>query len=182
MIAMLIGYEAISRIFAPVPIHFAEAIPIACLGLAVNVASALLLGFGDHGHAHGHGHSHGHGTAHAGHDHDESQRIATRAGTVVLEVFEDGVPPRFRLRARSRAAVTMQTATVETLRPTAHVSCSPWPITAAIWNRSRRSPNRMPSRRMSVSGMRCRPFSSKSTSTRKAAQLVTTTCGRRWST
>jgi len=117
MIAMLIGYEAISRIFAPVPIHFAEAIPIACLGLAVNVASALLLGFGDHGHAHGHGHSHGHGTAHAGHDHDESQRIATRAGTVVLEVFEDGVPPRFRLRAEAGPAVTMQTATVETLRP-----------------------------------------------------------------
>src|SRR5271167_3091612 len=29
MIAVLIGYEAISRIFAPVPIHFAQAIPIA---------------------------------------------------------------------------------------------------------------------------------------------------------
>ncbi|OYV32651.1 MAG: cation transporter, partial [Thiomonas sp. 20-64-5] len=38
MIALLIGYESVSRIFAPVPIHFAEAIPIACLGLAVNVA------------------------------------------------------------------------------------------------------------------------------------------------
>src|SRR5712664_1817268 len=37
MIALLIGYEAISRFIAPVPIHFAEAIPIACLGLAVNV-------------------------------------------------------------------------------------------------------------------------------------------------
>ena len=33
MIALLIGYESVSRIFAPVPIHFAEAIPIACLGL-----------------------------------------------------------------------------------------------------------------------------------------------------
>ena len=33
MIAALIGYEAISRFFAPVPIRFAEAIPIACLGL-----------------------------------------------------------------------------------------------------------------------------------------------------
>jgi cation diffusion facilitator family transporter len=28
MIALLIGYEAVSRLFAPVPIHFAEAIPI----------------------------------------------------------------------------------------------------------------------------------------------------------
>ena len=32
MIALLIGYESVSRIFAPVPIHFAEAIPIACVG------------------------------------------------------------------------------------------------------------------------------------------------------
>ncbi len=46
MIALLIGYESIRRFFAPVPIDFAEAIPIACLGLAVNVASALLLGGG----------------------------------------------------------------------------------------------------------------------------------------
>src|SRR4029077_10075611 len=38
MIALLIGYESISRIFEPVPIHFAEAILIACIGLAVNVA------------------------------------------------------------------------------------------------------------------------------------------------
>ncbi len=30
MIALLIGYEAVSRLFAPVPIRFAEAIPIAC--------------------------------------------------------------------------------------------------------------------------------------------------------
>src|SRR6202051_513171 len=60
MIALLIGYEAISRLFAPVPIHSAEAIPVACLGLAVNIASAWLLGGGDH-HGHGHGHSHGRG-------------------------------------------------------------------------------------------------------------------------
>src|SRR6202161_1308828 len=37
MIALLIGYEAFSRIIAPVPIHFREAIPIAILGLMVNV-------------------------------------------------------------------------------------------------------------------------------------------------
>jgi len=43
MIALLIGYEAVLRFLSPVPIHFREAIPIACLGLAVNVASALLL-------------------------------------------------------------------------------------------------------------------------------------------
>jgi cation diffusion facilitator family transporter len=48
MIAVLIGYEAVSRLFSPVSIHFAEAIPIACLGLAVNVASVWLLSGGHH--------------------------------------------------------------------------------------------------------------------------------------
>ena len=48
MIAILIGYEAVSRLFAPVPIHFREAIPIAALGLAVNIASAWLLSGGEH--------------------------------------------------------------------------------------------------------------------------------------
>jgi cation diffusion facilitator family transporter len=127
MIALLIGYEAVDRIFAPVPIHFAQAIPIACLGLVVNVASALLLGVGDHdhvhspghapGHPHRHGRSHGYAAAHAEHDHDASHRIATGAGEVVLEVFEDGMPPRFRLRAETGPAPTAQTATVETVRP-----------------------------------------------------------------
>jgi cation diffusion facilitator family transporter len=53
MIALLIGYEAIGRLFAPVAIRFGEAIPIACAGLAVNLASALLLSGGrDHQHHH----------------------------------------------------------------------------------------------------------------------------------
>src|SRR5271170_3199271 len=38
MIALLIGYESIQRLVVPVPIRFAEAVPIAFLGLAVNVA------------------------------------------------------------------------------------------------------------------------------------------------
>src|SRR3984957_17940367 len=66
MIALLIGYEAVTRFFAPVPIHFAQAIPIACLGLAVNVAGAWLLSSGGHHHGHSHGHDHGH--AHGAHD------------------------------------------------------------------------------------------------------------------
>jgi cation diffusion facilitator family transporter len=54
MIALLIGYEAIVRLFQPVAIHFAQAIPIACLGLAVNIASAWLLSRGgDEHHHHG---------------------------------------------------------------------------------------------------------------------------------
>jgi cation diffusion facilitator family transporter len=109
MIALLIGYESITRIFAPAPIQFTEAIPIACLGLAVNIASAWLLS----GEGHRHGHSHGHG---AHDDHDEPNDIATPSGTVRLEVFEDGAPPRFRLRAQSGQALPAQAASVETVR------------------------------------------------------------------
>jgi cation diffusion facilitator family transporter len=59
MIALLIAYEALARLFAPVPIRFAEALPIALAGLAVNVLSALLLrdGPAHQGHAHGHAHA-----------------------------------------------------------------------------------------------------------------------------
>jgi cation diffusion facilitator family transporter len=61
IIALLIGYEAIQRFMDPVAISFSEAIPIAVVGLLVNVVSAWLLSGGDHhGHSHGgHGHSHG---------------------------------------------------------------------------------------------------------------------------
>jgi cation diffusion facilitator family transporter len=114
MIALLIGYESVGRFFDPVPIHFAEAIPIACLGLAVNVASAWLLSGGGH---HDHGHGHGHGHAHESHDHDESHEIATAGGRVVLEVFEDGVPPRFRLRAITGSAPDVKASSIETSRP-----------------------------------------------------------------
>ncbi len=47
MIALLIGYESVGRLFRPVPITFNEAIPLAALGLAVNLISAWLLR-GDH--------------------------------------------------------------------------------------------------------------------------------------
>ncbi|MGE5366056.1 MAG: CDF family Co(II)/Ni(II) efflux transporter DmeF, partial [Betaproteobacteria bacterium] len=57
MIALLIGYEALTRFIWPIPISFNEAIPIAALGLCVNVASALLLS-GGHQHAHGHHYEH----------------------------------------------------------------------------------------------------------------------------
>jgi cation diffusion facilitator family transporter len=116
MIALLIAYEAISRLFTPVPIHFAEAIPVACLGLAVNIASAWLLSGGDH-RGHSHGHSHGHDPAHVEHDHDESKRIATKYGDVILDVFEDGVPPRFRLHAESGPALAAAAASIEIIRP-----------------------------------------------------------------
>jgi len=79
MIALLIGYEAVSRFFDPVPIAFKEAIPIAALGLLVNIASAWLLAGGhhhahDHGHSHDHSHSHDHGNG--AHHRDNNMRAA----------------------------------------------------------------------------------------------------------
>jgi cation diffusion facilitator family transporter len=69
MIALLIGYEAVLRFLDPVPIAFNEAIPIAALGLLVNIASAFLLAGGhDHGHGHSHDLGHAHGRSHH-HDH-----------------------------------------------------------------------------------------------------------------
>jgi cation diffusion facilitator family transporter len=116
MIAILIGYEAVSRLFAPVPIHFTEAIPIACLGLLVNIASAWLLSSGaDHYHGHSHGHSHGHDHAEDGHD--EAHHIETDVGELALEVFEDGVPPHFRLRADDGRALGAEAVSIETVRP-----------------------------------------------------------------
>ena len=64
MIALGIGYESVLRLLHPVAIHFQEAIPIAALGLCVNLASAWLL---RETHDHGHGHA---ALEHDDHDHD----------------------------------------------------------------------------------------------------------------
>jgi cation diffusion facilitator family transporter len=68
MIALGVAYESALRLALPVAIHFREAIPIAVLGLCVNLASAWLLR-DQHGHAHDHDHDHDHDHGH-GHDHD----------------------------------------------------------------------------------------------------------------
>jgi cation diffusion facilitator family transporter len=89
MIAFLIAYEAVSRLVAPVPISFNEAIPIAVLGLIVNIVSALLLSGGghDHGHSHDHSHehSHDHSHAHGGAHRDNNMRAA------IIHVLADAV-------------------------------------------------------------------------------------------
>jgi len=111
MIAILIGYEAVSRIFSPVPIHFREAIPIAVLGLCVNIASAWLLSVGGHDHGHHH-----HGHSHDDHHHGaQEHRFDFGGGSLRLEIFEDGVPPRFRLSADG--AGLPGEAMIETTRP-----------------------------------------------------------------
>lgn len=65
--------------------------------------------FAGHGHDHGHAHDH----------HDEARQIDTGHGVVRLEIFEEGVPPRFRLfseRGRGQVWAADQVR-VETERP-----------------------------------------------------------------
>ena len=68
IVALFIGYESVTRLFAPVPIQFGEATIVAAIGLAVNLLSARLL-FDDH-----HNHD-AHDAAHA-HKHDSNIRAA----------------------------------------------------------------------------------------------------------
>ncbi len=111
MIAVLIGYEAVIRLLSPVHINFGAAIPIAILGLAVNLTSAWLLA-GDHDHGGGHHHHHG-DSSRQGHSAEPAHGVRTPWGNCELEVFENGVPPRFRLHHLPLGCE----ASIETVRP-----------------------------------------------------------------
>ena len=118
MIAVLIGYEAMSRFLSPVPIHFGEAIPIAVVGLLVNLASVWLLSGGDHGHSivmvmavieHGHD-DHAH--------ENEVRKIFAPSGVFAVSIFEDGVPPVFRITpATEGSRLDASAVSVTTVRP-----------------------------------------------------------------
>ena len=81
VVALAMIFESIRRMIDPAPIGFAPALVVAVIGLAVNLASAWVLGGGGHedhvvthhddpGHDHGHDHAHGH------HHHDLNLRSA----------------------------------------------------------------------------------------------------------
>jgi cation diffusion facilitator family transporter len=79
LIAVLIAYESVMRLLAPVPIRFTEATVVAVIGLGVNVLSACLLFDEDHHHAgDSNADSHHHGHAHDDHSraHDSNLRAA----------------------------------------------------------------------------------------------------------
>ena len=89
-VAAYMGIESVSRLLDPTPIRFDEAIPVAVLGLAVNVVSAWLLSAGVAG-SHRHAHDHGHGHDHGGHHHDLNLRsaylhVVADAATSVLAI------------------------------------------------------------------------------------------------
>jgi cation diffusion facilitator family transporter len=58
MIALLIAWESVERLINPLPIAFKEAIPIAAVGLGVNLISAWLLRAEDDHDHHDHDHHH----------------------------------------------------------------------------------------------------------------------------
>lgn len=71
--AVLIGFESVERLFNPLPIAFGEAIPIAIVGLLVNLISVWLL-HDDHDHHDGHHHAADHAPAPHDHDHHDHDR------------------------------------------------------------------------------------------------------------
>jgi cation diffusion facilitator family transporter len=64
IVSLGIGFESVTRLLQPVAIHYSEAIPIAAVGLGINLLSAWLLG------GHEHHQEHHHETAHDHHEHD----------------------------------------------------------------------------------------------------------------
>jgi cation diffusion facilitator family transporter len=67
VVAVLMAWESVTRLIDPVEISFDWAIIVACIGLAVNLASAYLLGH------------HGHGHAHEDHDHEHDEDLNVKA-------------------------------------------------------------------------------------------------------
>jgi cation diffusion facilitator family transporter len=85
IVALSMLVESARRLWHPEPIHFAEALPVAVVGLLVNLLSIKLLGHEhehedeeqDHEHEHGHDdHERDSGEVHGDHGHDHNHRAA----------------------------------------------------------------------------------------------------------
>jgi len=86
-VALLMFYQSIERLIAPVMIHYHEAIFVAVLGLVINLITAWLLGDNHH-----HDHDHHGNHHHHDHDHDLNLRSAylhvlADAATSVLAII-----------------------------------------------------------------------------------------------
>ena len=94
LIALLIGWESLVRLYSPVAINFTQAITVAVIGLAVNLVSAFILGANhDHGHGHGHDHhDHGHHHDHPHpHEHTHHRRPDNNLRAAYLHVLADAL-------------------------------------------------------------------------------------------
>lgn len=78
LVSLEMVWESAARLITPVEIDFEQALPVAVIGLVVNLVCAFVLmkdetqpngGHGhDHGHGHGHGYGHGHDATHGDHN------------------------------------------------------------------------------------------------------------------
>jgi cation diffusion facilitator family transporter len=104
LIALLIGWESLIRLYSPVAINFREAVIVAVAGLAVNLVSAWLLR-GDHGHDHGHRHDHhNHHAAHA-HAHAHGEAIDNNFRAAYVHVLADALTSVLAIAALTIASL-----------------------------------------------------------------------------
>lgn len=85
LVALLIGWESLMRLYSPVAINFQQAIVVAVIGLGVNLVCAWLLR-DDHSHHHGHGHDHGHS-----HSHEHAHATDNNLRAAYLHVLADAL-------------------------------------------------------------------------------------------
>jgi len=90
LIALAIGYEALTRFAAPVAIDFRQAIWLAALGLGVNLLSAWLLFDHDEHHHHGPAHEHHDDHDHHGH-HGHHHHHDTNIRAAYVHVLADAL-------------------------------------------------------------------------------------------
>lgn len=82
-VSALMLLSAGERLLAPQPIHYAEAMGIAVLGLTVNLICAVIL----HRAGHDHGHDHSHAHDHAGHHHHDDLNLKAAYVHVVTDAL-----------------------------------------------------------------------------------------------
>jgi Co/Zn/Cd efflux system component len=86
LVALLIGWESLMRLYSPVAIDFQQAIIVAVIGLAVNLVCAWLLRDDHSHHHHGHGHDHRHS-----HDHEHAHATDNNLRAAYLHVLADAL-------------------------------------------------------------------------------------------
>ncbi len=72
-VAGWMGVSGLQRLMVPEAVDFKDALPVAIIGLLVNLVSVKLLSVGDSDHGHNHTHDHSHEHSHA---HDHNMRAA----------------------------------------------------------------------------------------------------------
>jgi cation diffusion facilitator family transporter len=87
VIAAIMVWGSIGNLLAPKTIRFTQAIPIALVGLTVNIVCALILGKAHHGHSHDHDHGQGDESHHDLNLKSAYIHVAVDAATSVLAVL-----------------------------------------------------------------------------------------------